>query len=487
MEVLLRFQSTGAIPGRGEPLRLSGDAMTIGRAQDNDCALPDPDRLLSKRHCAIERHGNAVVVVDFSTNGTYLNYGKVPIGRVPTELSDGDILSIGPYELLVEIAEPPPEASASVAGTAAAHDAAETAFDDPLGEDEGDFLDELLGGASRPTGAAGVNRPELGEDGLLPPLDADDEAAGDADEPVPTGPTPSQHGAAIEDFIPSPRAAPQAIPEDWDDEFLAGIGGADEPEGPAPGTEPSAPPPAEAPPAAGTAPPPETSPLAEPPPRGDQLSSHEAPVPGAAATQGVPATDAVAEAEVLRAFLRGAGLDDLEVPPETRAETMERAGRVMRVMVNGLREVLMTRTSIKSEFRIAQTMIAAGDNNPLKFSISEEQAMESLIRPRARGYLDPVAAAEEALRDVKAHEVAVLSGMEAALRGILRGLSPQELEGRIETSGGLGSLLKGRKARYWEVYEKMYAEIADQAETDFQELFGKEFARAYEEQQRKLK
>jgi predicted component of type VI protein secretion system len=242
MEVLLRFQSTGAIPGRGEPLRLSGGAMTIGRAQDNDYALPDPDRLLSKRHCAIERHGNAVVVVDFSTNGTFLNYGKVPIGRVPTELSNGDILSIGPYELLVEIAEAAREPAATVAGTAAAHDAADTSFDDPLGEDDGDFLDELLGGPSRPTGAAGVNRPELGEDGLLPPLDADDEAAGDGDEPVPAGPTPSQHGAAVEDYISAPRAAPQAIPEDWDDEFLAGIGGPDESSGPAPGTEPPAPP-----------------------------------------------------------------------------------------------------------------------------------------------------------------------------------------------------------------------------------------------------
>ncbi|RBI87377.1 type VI secretion system-associated FHA domain protein TagH [Rhodosalinus halophilus] len=469
MEVRLRFQSTGAIPGRGEPLRLSGGAITIGRAQDNDYALPDPDRLLSKRHCAIERHGNAVVVVDFSTNGTFLNYGKVPIGRVPTELSDGDILSIGPYELLVEIAEVAREAPATVAGTAAAHDDADTSFDDPLGEDEGDFLEELLGGASRPTGAAGVNRPELGEDGLLPPLDADDEAARDVDEPVPSGPTPSQHAPAVEDYIPSPRAAPQAIPEDWDDEFLTGIGAPDAAAGPEPEAEPPAPPPRE------------TPPRPEPPP------SQEARAPEPAAPPPPSATDTATEAELLRAFLRGAGLDDLEIPPEARAETMERAGRVMRVMVNGLREVLMTRTSIKSEFRIAQTMIAAGDNNPLKFSISEEQAMESLIRPRSRGYLDPVAAAEEALRDVKAHEVAVLSGMEAALRGILRGLSPQELEGRIETSGGLGALLKGRKARYWEVYEKMYAEIADQAETDFQELFGKEFARAYEEQQRKLK
>lgn len=490
MEVLLRFQSTGAIPGRGEPLRLGEGSITIGRAQDNDYALPDPDRLLSKRHCAIERHGSAVVVVDFSTNGTFLNYGKVPIGRVPTELSDGDILSVGPYELLVEFASATTPAAASDAPVASGAGAPEPGFDDPLGEDEGDFLDELLGGPSKPAGAASVSRPELGEDGLLPPLDADEELSRDRDDPTPEGPTPEQHGSAMQDHILPRAPASQPIPEDWDD-LLAGIGDPDSPADPGPEPQ-QAPFSGQAPdPAAPSEPvspapfdPPRTTPAPEEAMAQDTAERQAAKSPPAQPAATAPPT---ADADLLAAFLRGAGLDDLEIPPDAQAEAMERAGGVMRVMVNGLREVLMTRTSIKSEFRIAQTVIAAGDNNPLKFSISEEQAMESLIRPRTRGYLDPVTAADEALRDIKAHEVAVLSGMEAALRGILRSLSPQELEGRIETSGGLGSLLKGRKARYWEVYERMYAQIADQAESDFQELFGKEFARAYEDQQRKLK
>ena len=54
-------------------------------------------------------------------------------------------------------------------------------------------------------------------------------------------------------------------------------------------------------------------------------------------------------------------------------------------------------------------------------------------------------------------------------------------------SSGLGSLLKGKKVRYWEVYQDMYAQISDQAENDFHELFAREFARAYQEQLDKLR
>jgi len=166
---------------------------------------------------------------------------------------------------------------------------------------------------------------------------------------------------------------------------------------------------------------------------------------------------------------------------------MARMGRVMKTLVTGLREILMTRTSIKSEFRIEQTMISAGGNNPLKFSISPEQAVEAMIKPATKGYLSPETAAEQALQDIKAHEIAMVTGMEAALKGVLRKLDPKELEGKIEVSGAFGSLLKGKKARYWEVYEKIYAEISDQAENDFQDLFSREFARAYKEQLDKLK
>ena len=74
-----------------------------------------------------------------------------------------------------------------------------------------------------------------------------------------------------------------------------------------------------------------------------------------------------------------------------------------------------------------------------------------------------------------------------ALKGVLKKLDPKELEGKIETSSAFGSLLKGKKARYWDVYEKIYAEISDQAENDFHDLFSREFARAYKEQLDRLK
>jgi len=81
----------------------------------------------------------------------------------------------------------------------------------------------------------------------------------------------------------------------------------------------------------------------------------------------------------------------------------------------------------------------------------------------------------------------MVTGMEAALKGMLQRLDPQALTAKIEAKAGLGGLLKNRKAQYWETYETMYAEISDAAENDFQELFAKEFARAYREQLARLK
>ena len=103
MAVSLRFQSSGAVPGDGRPVSMRGPSLSIGRGPENDLVLPDPDRMISKTHCVVENQGGNVVVVDVSTNGTFLNYGKQALGRVATPLSDGDVLSLGPYELVVSI------------------------------------------------------------------------------------------------------------------------------------------------------------------------------------------------------------------------------------------------------------------------------------------------------------------------------------------------------------------------------------------------
>jgi type VI secretion system FHA domain protein len=479
MPVTLHFQTTGLVPGNARPIAMLGRSLTIGRGDENDLVLPDPDRTVSKRHCAIEDHGGNTVVIDLSTNGTFLNYGKLPLGRGPTPLNDGDILTIGPYELMVEIPQarrpdpladlPPPVAQGPVSpGNAARAAATGSLIDDPAGDD---FLDSLLGPS--PGGPARVKRAAPGDDGLLPPLGADDLGIfAPPPEPEPRGASRPSHSPAVEDHFAPPRPAAQAIPDDWDEDLLAPGGG---------GPGGSADDPFAAP--AATVPPPDPGPRPAPAPRAAIPPIPDAPEPAPRPAAQVAGTgDAAA-----RAFLKTLGAGDLAIADDELLPTLSRLGHVLRIMIHGVREVLMTRTAIKSEFRINQTMIAAGGNNPLKFSISPEQAVEAMAKPSTRGYLDAAEAADQALRDIKAHEIAVMTGMQAAMKGILARLDPQVLAGRIETSGGIGSILKGRKARYWEVYEQMYAEISDQAEKDFHELFSKEFARAYQEQIDRLK
>lgn len=479
MAVTLYFQSTGLVPGNAMPVRMVGKSLTIGRGDENDLVLPDPEKTISKRHCAIEDHDGNVIVVDFSTNGTFLNYGKTALGHVATPLHDGDILSLGAYELLVEItaarapaggAQLPPleEPSASPGRAALAPDPLRLLEDHEPGK--ADFLDELLGTGAPPAGPSVVQRAEPGDDGLLPPLGIDDLRAPSPAADLGMGASRPAHSSATEDSFRPPRVEVPAavIPDDWDN-LLEPLDDTPDP------TDPFAVP----------APPADLVPrIPEAVPKDVETESESLPPPAPlAAVDRQPA----GQDRAARAFLRSLGAEAVKLDDDDLVPTLSRLGHVLRVMISGLREVLMTRTAIKSEFRIHQTVITAGGNNPLKFSISAEQAVEAMVKPTTRGYLDAVEAAEQALDDIKAHEVAMMTGMEAALKGVLRKLDPAALEARIETSGGIASILKGRKARYWEVYEKMYAEISDQAENDFQELFAREFARAYQAQLEKLK
>jgi type VI secretion system protein len=92
---------------------------TIGRATDNEWILPDPERYLSGKHARVDFRAGTYVLVDTSSNGTYVNGAQVPLGKYHDyQLKDGDYVRLGEYELLVSIDKSndfPPEESAIVA------------------------------------------------------------------------------------------------------------------------------------------------------------------------------------------------------------------------------------------------------------------------------------------------------------------------------------------------------------------------------------
>jgi type VI secretion system protein len=92
---------------------------TVGRATDNEWILPDPERYLSGKHLRIDFRAGAYVLVDTSSNGTYVNGAQVPLGKYHDyALKDGDYVRLGEYELLVSIDKSndfPPDEGAIVA------------------------------------------------------------------------------------------------------------------------------------------------------------------------------------------------------------------------------------------------------------------------------------------------------------------------------------------------------------------------------------
>ena len=52
---------------------MDGPNAVIGRSRNCNWYLPDPRNAISSRHCEIRREGDAFVLKDISTNGTFVN------------------------------------------------------------------------------------------------------------------------------------------------------------------------------------------------------------------------------------------------------------------------------------------------------------------------------------------------------------------------------------------------------------------------------
>jgi type VI secretion system FHA domain protein len=199
-----------------------------------------------------------------------------------------------------------------------------------------------------------------------------------------------------------------------------------------------------------------------------------------------PAAPAAAPAQLgdLNALMAGAGLQGGAVTPELTRDI----GRILRVVVEGLMDVLQSRQRIKEEFGMQQTVFRPSDNNPLKFSANLDDALHNLFVKRNPAYLGSVDAFADAFDDLRDHQLAVLAGLRVAFDAMLAEFDPDRLQERFDGQIGKSALpFVPAKMRYWDMFRTLRADLAKDPEVTFDRLFGEEFRRAYEEQFRNLK
>ena len=170
--------------------------------------------------------------------------------------------------------------------------------------------------------------------------------------------------------------------------------------------------------------------------------------------------------------------------PEVAAEF----GQVLRIVIEGLMEVLRARGEIKNEFRLPQTTFKPRENNPLKFSVNVEDALHNLLVKHNPAYLGTTAAFEDAFVDVRCHQMAMLAGIRAGFQFMLQRFDPATLKQQFDSKPGRKiGLPFGAQGRMWEQYEEFYHEMTADADDAFRRLFGDQFGRAYEEQLKRLR
>ncbi|MEJ2455366.1 MAG: type VI secretion system-associated FHA domain protein TagH [Candidatus Thiodiazotropha sp.] len=431
---------------------------TIGRRDDNDWVLPDPQRFISGCHALISFIDGRYWVTDVSSNGVYLNHAESPLGsESQAPLRQGDSLTIGEYEISVTLQQP-----AIQAADAGSFDALEDPYarllDQHAGQDIGQDLAPFAAGTDP------APEPEFFlEAPAVPDLDSEAPA-------IPTAPpgvaSESNHVSDLNAYV----AEPAMIPEDWQVEDGAATPGAS-----------SAGPACEIPR--------QLEPSAQLPPLSADDGSDGQPATAVPETFGRQTGGSVAQGEELlrRALARGMGISHTLLYELPFSEVLENLGRILHSNVEGAMSILRARAQMKSEFRMSQTMIRPTENNPLKFSVNAEEALRHIIDPRpSSGYLSSLAAFREAHEDTEAHMLAVMVGMQSALKAVLQRFKPENLEQRLEQKALLDKVPLYRRAKSWELFNELYGEIAREVEDDFQQVFGRAFSQAYEGQIRRL-
>ncbi|UZE23682.1 type VI secretion system-associated FHA domain protein TagH [Pseudomonas sp. B21-056] len=174
------------------------------------------------------------------------------------------------------------------------------------------------------------------------------------------------------------------------------------------------------------------------------------------------------------------GMDLGNLDNATREALALSTVRLLRQSLQGLQQSLHTRSELKRELRLAQTLIQDEQKNPLKFADDAQHAVQMLLQPDNPAQLSADQAITRAFRDLQAHHVALLTACRATLRATLEHFSPQRLMFRLErehkplirTSGGC-----------WRAYGR-YHQALCQDDDWIERLLARDFAQAYEEQVR---
>ncbi|WP_299987984.1 type VI secretion system-associated FHA domain protein TagH [uncultured Ruegeria sp.] len=434
MSVTLTLESAPHAQSETQKTYLGGQ-MVIGRGDECDWRLDDPEMFISRRHLILTDESGELTALDASSGGLFIDGSSEPLGTGNSvKLEHQMRLRLGDFVICIDLH------GAEVQKTPQPPSSSDTFFD--------------------------FGTPEMQDN-------TPKERPKDLPDPFGTKSTSDDWGKWAEPDEP----APPPRPLDQRDPFELDLNARPEPvRAPSPSVSRYFDDAPEAEPRKDRVPDnvehrPEPMPPIE-------VTLDPAPKPeGSVKSRPQPSA---ADDDLRAALFRGLGLSEEDAACAT-PEDIEAIGARLRESVEGLMFLLRTRAQEKQKIRVAQTVIANSDVNPLKFLASTDEALLSIIRGRDASYLPGDLAVTGAYRDLADHQIRTWKALQTALRRMIDRFDPEEVEREMESTGFLEQIVAGgRSAKMWQLYQERYQDIAKAAEERFLGEVGADFRDAYE-------
>jgi type VI secretion system protein ImpI len=419
MELILDVVKSGKNRPVQKSFRFDSGGGYIGRSEQANYRLTDPQNYISSRHASIEFKHGQFYLRDESTNGTFLKhpYKKLPKGA-PHAVKASEVFIIGDHELQARINQDD-YSEDFIIGGGLSEPAPLSAVEELIPDD--DFLMDTPESAfeSEEAPEAGIGlEPEMPKKEAEDKLDVLD-LLGDRTPPM----------AAMETPEPEPEPQTEELPAQQPFEEYIDV--------------PS---------------------YAEVP---------ETPRPEPRENRGYEGSFA-ASLQVLEKRL---GIEIVNLGNEERDALMAALGDVVVNALEGLRGSLKLKDQVKQDLRLPLFQNEHEESNPVKLGKSASQLLQNEMIGGRLGMMDLATAVNKSFAELDAHSVA-LHGASKNLMGIAASrFAPKSLEYKFESMGALKGAMP-RACQLWKAYVQMAEQLNDDPDSGAEMLapqFGKEY------------
>lgn len=397
---------------------------SLGRSEQADWYLPDPERVVSGVHAQISCNNGVFSITDKSTNGLFVNRAVDALGQGNSHvLLHGDVLCMGDYEIQVALIDALPDAMPDIMP---AKHSAPTDTPRALAASSSFNSAAAFSTSSALESAAGLRISDV------------------SDAPFPTEQTPNRsldaalkpqqdQDLALDDHFLAPAAM---IPDDWESAWQ---------------------------------------------PAGAAVAAPVQSVPAVDKAAVNPVGAATSQHECLQAFLQGLGVTENNPQALNSTQWWQQLGQALQQSLQGVIAVMRERSNVKNSFRVNQTTFQQRENNPLKFSANLDDAFHNLFNRQGASFMQPRQAIAEAFADISQHESAIIAGAAGAMQGLLAELAPEKLEASDFGGGFVDKVNPAqRQARLWARYKALHRDLTEDMKNKNKQGVNDDFINAYE-------